>query len=144
MKNSPPQSGYAMLLSATDWPPARSASSRPVTETDLLLGIASGALRRLTIVETEARKYRLHVSLTAESDEHFLVNARGQPRQWSSLDSLARLIRCKYGSPTTVVLSFGNGAPTSGGRNGIEPAPDGRFSVVMRPACAMDSQRLTP
>jgi hypothetical protein len=119
------QSGYPMLLSAAEWPVASASPLRTIIERDLLDNIRSGALRRLTIVQTEARMYRLRVSLIVERHDFVLATARGLPRQWSSLDCLARRIQCKYGSPAVVTLSLGNGSTLPIERSGaVEEGPE--------------------
>ena len=141
MKNSPHQSGYAMLLSTAEWPVVSASPLRTIVEGDLLVNIRSGALRRLTIVQTEARRYRLRVSLIEDRYDYVLASARGLPRQWSSLDCLARRIQCKYGSPAVVTLSFGNASTLSIERTGVEPRPES--PIATRPMRGMRPQELT-
>ena len=87
-------------------PPVIGVPLHSIGERDLLLYIRSRVLRRLTIVETSRGSYQLVVSLSVERHDLVLASARGAPREWSSLDSLAKQIRRKYGSPASVALTF--------------------------------------
>jgi len=142
VKNSPHQSGYAMLLSAAE--PAVSASSlRSITERDLLLYIRSRVLRRLTIVQTASGLYRLVVSLSVDRHDLVLASARGSPREWSSLDSLAKQIRCKYGSPPSVALSLTYASSLSIERSHVHPGAGANAPVATRPMRSARPQELT-
>jgi hypothetical protein len=101
LKNSPLGAALTMLC-----PPPTGAPLHSICERDLLLYIRSRVLRRLTIVQTRSGSYRLVVSLSVERHDLILASARGAPREWSSLDSLAKQIRHKYGSPASVALSL--------------------------------------
>lgn len=123
MKNSPLNVGLAMLCPVTSDTPLRT-----VAERDLLIYIRSRVLRRLTIVETGGGLYRLRVSLTVERHDFVLASSRGLPREWSSLDSLAKQIRCKYGSSASVALSLTNPPTLSVERCGVESGPEPQAS----------------
>jgi hypothetical protein len=98
-------SGCALLLAAAESSPSK-VPGGTIAERDVLLCIRSGAVRRFYIMETSAGQYRLRVSLTFEPHDFEVASARGMPREWASLDSLAKQIRNKFGSPCGIVLSL--------------------------------------
>ena len=139
MKKNPLRAGLAMLLcTASSETPLRS-----IAERDLLLYIRSRVLRRLTIVQTGSGLYRLVVSLTVERHNLVLASARGSPREWSSLDSLAKQIRCKYGSPASVALSLTYASSLSIERSDGESGPGSNAPAATRPMRSTRSRELT-
>jgi len=138
VKNSPHQSGYAMLLSAAEWPASSETPVRSIAERDLLLYIRSRVLRRLTIVQTGSGLYRLVVSLSVERHDRVLATARGSPREWSSLDTLAKQIRCKYGAPVSVALSLKSSLSTE--RSDGHPGQGPSAPVATRPVHSRRTQ----
>jgi hypothetical protein len=104
------QSGLAMLLMSSPWAAKGSAPSRAIADRDLLFYIRGRLLRRLTIVQTDLGSYRLRVSLKWDHHEYVLSGAAGRPLEWSSLDSVAKQIRCRYGSSASVALSLAEAA----------------------------------
>ena len=115
---------------------------RSITERDLLLYIGSRVLRRLTIVQTGSGLYRLVVSLSVERHDSVLASARGSPREWASLDSLAKQIRCKYGSPASVALALTYASSLSIERSDIDPGPGHNAPVATRPMRSTGTQEL--
>jgi hypothetical protein len=79
---------------------------RHLGERDLLSLIKGHVLSRLTIVETCIGRFQLRVSRTVEAVEYVLVNTRGKPRDWYSLDTLANHIRKRYGPPNRILLAL--------------------------------------
>ena len=75
-------------------------------ERDLLLFIRRQVLRHLTIVETDVGRFVLRVKLTVEPRNFVLVNSRGKPRDWSSLNALANHIRTKFGVRDRIGLAL--------------------------------------
>jgi hypothetical protein len=139
VKNSPLVAGLAMLLC----PGPIEAPLQSIAERDLLLYIRSRVLRRLTIVQTGSGLYRLVVSLTVERNNFVLASARGSPREWSSLDSLAKQIRCKYGSPATVALSLTYASSLSIERCDGDSGSVSNAPVATRPVRSRRSRELT-
>ena len=139
MKKNPLRAGLAMLLC----PAPIEAPLQSIAERDLLLYIRSRVLRRLTIVQTGSGLYRLVVSLTVERHNLVLASARGSPREWSSLDSLAKQIRCKYGSPASVALSLTYASSLSIERSDGDSGPVSNAPVATRPMRSTRSRELT-
>ena len=139
MKKNPLRAGLAMLLC----PASSETPLRSIAERDLLLCIHSRVLRRLTIVQTGSGLYRLVVSLTVERHNLVLASARGSPREWSSLDSLAKQIRCKYGSPASVALSLTYASSLSIERSDGDSCPVSNAPAATRPMRSTRSRELT-
>lgn len=127
MKNSPLGAALTMLR-----PPATNAPVQCIGERDLLLYIRSRVLRRLTIVQTGSGLYRLVCSLTVERHDFVLASARGAPREWSSLDSLAKQIRRKYGSPASIALSLDHSSSLSTDQGDVDRPPRPKTQVPTR------------
>ena len=68
-----------------------------ISESELSLVVRSKALKRLHITQTEQGKFRITVTLNNQEGEHELVTTRKTPREWASLDRLAKHITEKFG-----------------------------------------------
>ena len=106
MKATSFRSAFAMLLDAAPRRIVNGSPLRAISEGQLLPHVSSGALRRLTVVQTDDDLYRLHVRLTLEPDDFTLASVNGRPEEWSSLDTLAKTIREWYGSPECIAVSL--------------------------------------
>lgn len=79
-----------------------------VSESELTDFVKNKAVKKLQIVENEAGKYQIVINLTWKEGDWNLVTTRGKPREWASLDRLARHIREKYDGalpPISLTLS---------------------------------------
>ena len=106
MKATSFRSAFSMLLDAAPRRIVNGSSLRAISEGELLPHVSSGALLRLTVVQTDDDLYRLHVRLTLEPDDFTLASVNGKPEEWSSLDTLAKTIRERYGSPECIAVSL--------------------------------------
>ena len=77
-----------------------------IVERDLLVYLKSKVVSSLTIAQTSALRFHIHVRLTVERDALVLVTNRGSPREWASLDTLCNHIRTKYGAGIRLALSL--------------------------------------
>jgi hypothetical protein len=100
------RSAFAMLLDAAPRRVVNGSPLRAISEGELLPHVSGGALRRLTVVQTDDDLYRLHVRLTLEPDDFTLASVNGKPEEWSSLDTLVKAIRERYGSPECIAVSL--------------------------------------
>jgi hypothetical protein len=77
-----------------------------INESELVLVVLSKALKRLHIIQTAQGRFRIKVILKNQEEERDLVTYRKQPREWVSLDRLAKHIREKCGAipPMTLTL----------------------------------------
>jgi len=64
-----------------------------ITHAALVEYLASGAVSELVAAETEPGVYRLEASLSWRGGKNVLVAARGDPRLFRSLDTLATFLR---------------------------------------------------
>ncbi|WEF31470.1 hypothetical protein [Pseudoduganella chitinolytica] len=80
-----------------------------ISESELILVIRSKALRRMHIVQNGEGKFRIMVNLNNQEGELALVTFRKTPREWASLDRLARHIQEKYGVIPTITLTLSLG-----------------------------------
>lgn len=67
-----------------------------ISEAELTDFAKNKAVKRLSIIQSEAETYHIVINLTWKEGDWTLVTSRGKPRDWSSLDRLARHIREKY------------------------------------------------
>jgi hypothetical protein len=88
-----------------------------VTERDLLLYIKSKVLRQLEVLPTGSGRFQLRASLTVAPGGLILCGSRNKPREWASLDTLARHICIKYGAPCPIALSLREKPPPAAHRN---------------------------
>lgn len=84
-----------------------------ISETDLIDAIRNKAIKRLNIVQTEDRKFRIVVTLAKVSiagdwkeGDLSLISTRNAPREWASLDRLEKHIRSRYGAIPVISLSL--------------------------------------
>lgn len=79
-----------------------------ISESELVLVVRSKALKQLQIIQTEQGRFRIKVILKNQEEERDLVTYRKQPREWASLDRLAKHIQDKLGPipPMTLTLSM--------------------------------------
>lgn len=80
-----------------------------LSESELVLVIKSRAFKRLHIIQNEQGKFRITVSLNNQEGELNLVTYRKTPREWASLDRLAKHIHEKYGAIPNMTLSLYSG-----------------------------------
>ena len=81
-----------------------------VSEADLRDFFRNKAVKRMYIIQGANGRYQIVVTLTWKPGDWHLMNAKKKPRQWASLDRLARHIANEYGSdqpPTYLVLHTG-------------------------------------
>lgn len=83
-----------------------------ISESELVLVIKSKALKRMHIVQNEHGKFRIIVNLNNQEGELELVTFRKKPREWASLDRLAKHTREKYGAIPVMTLSLYLGEPS--------------------------------
>lgn len=67
-----------------------------ISESELADFVKNKAVKKLHIVQNDADKYEIVITLTWKEGDWNLVTTRGKPREWASLDRLARHIREKY------------------------------------------------
>lgn len=81
-----------------------------ISEAELTDFIKNKAVKWLDIVQGENGKYQIEITLTWKKGDWRLVTTRGKPREWASLDRLARHITEKYGGsiPSISLVLFGN------------------------------------
>ncbi|SFQ43259.1 hypothetical protein [Variovorax sp. 770b2] len=79
---------------------------RLMTEHDLMLFMKSGVLKQFNISQSKCGRYSLHISLTIEKEEFILAGTRNKPREWASLDTLAKHIGARYVGPPPILLSL--------------------------------------
>ena len=70
-----------------------------ISEAELMDFMQNQAVKRLHIVQNEIGHYQIIVTVTWKKGDWQLVTTRGKPRQWASLDRLARHIREKHDGP---------------------------------------------
>jgi hypothetical protein len=80
-----------------------------ISESELVLVVRSRALKRMHIIQTEEGKFRVVVNLNNQEEELDLVTFRKKPREWASLDRLAKHIQEKYGAIPPITLSLFSG-----------------------------------
>jgi hypothetical protein len=83
-----------------------------ISESELVLVVRSRALKRMHIIQKEEGKFRVVVNLNNQEGELELVTFRKKPREWASLDRLAKHIQEKYGAIPTMTLSLFSGEAT--------------------------------
>lgn len=67
-----------------------------IKESELVDFMKNKAVKELSIDRNEYGKYRVVITLTWKEGDWHIVNWRGKPREWASLDRLARHILEKY------------------------------------------------
>jgi len=78
-----------------------------INEAELVDFVKNQAVKRLRIIQSDSGKYQTVVNLTWKDGDWQLVTTRAKPREWVSLDRLARHICEKYqGQLPTITLSF--------------------------------------
>ena len=83
-----------------------------INESELVLVMRSRALKRMHVIQNEEGKFRVVVNLNNQEDELELVTFRKKPREWASLDRLAKHIQEKYGAVPTMTLTLFSGEAT--------------------------------
>ena len=68
-----------------------------ITEAELTDFVRNRAIKRFSIVQGESGKYQVVIALNWKEGDCQLVTFRKKPREWASLDRLARHIAEKYG-----------------------------------------------
>ena len=79
---------------------------RTISESELGLVVRSQVVKRFHIVQDGSGKYRVNVELNNQEGELTLVTTRKNPREWASLDRLAKHILDKYEPRLIVTLSL--------------------------------------
>ena len=77
-------------------------SEHPITQVNLIDYLIAGAVTELLVAEFEHGTYRLEASLSWKSGKCVLMAARGAPRAFRSLDTIANFLR-SVGMGSTVV-----------------------------------------
>ena len=67
-----------------------------IIEAELVDFIRNKAVKKLNIIQVEESRYQIVANLTWKEGDWYLVTTRKNPREWASLDRLARHIREKY------------------------------------------------
>ena len=67
-----------------------------IVEAELVDFIRNKAVKKLNIIQVDESKYQIVANLTWKEGDWYLVTTRKKPREWASLDRLARHIREKY------------------------------------------------
>lgn len=80
-----------------------------IYESELILVVRSQALKRMHISQSDEGKYRVLVNLNNQEGELELVTYRKKPREWASLDRLAKHIQEKYGAIPIMTLTLFSG-----------------------------------
>lgn len=84
-----------------------------ISESQLVFVVRSDALRQLRITQNELGNFLVAVQLNNQDGWHELVTFRKKPREWASLDRLAKHIREKYGAIPTITLNLFFGEATN-------------------------------
>lgn len=90
-------------------PPTPAPAAAPLHELSyaaLVEYLGAGAVTELVIVETPPGRYQVQAVLSWRSGRSVLVAARGNPRSFSSLDTIARLLRTSSIGLTQVRLEL--------------------------------------
>lgn len=69
-----------------------------ISEAELTDFVKNNVVERINIVQSEAGKYQIVIALTWKEGEWNLLTTRRKPREWASLDRLARHIKERYGT----------------------------------------------
>lgn len=84
-----------------------------ITDSELMLVMASKAIRRLHIHQTEQGRYRLAVDIAGQDKHLSLVTLRKKTREWASLDRLAQHIQSRLsGTTPSITLNLHSGVPS--------------------------------
>jgi hypothetical protein len=81
-------------------------AARPVSERELLLFIKSKVVRQMEISQTRRGGFRLRIRLSIDPEDFVLSGTRNKPREWVSLDTLAKQIRTRYIARCPIALSL--------------------------------------
>jgi hypothetical protein len=79
-----------------------------ISEAELIDYMVNKAVKKLHIIGNPKNKFRIVVILTWKEGEWHLITTRGKPREWASLDRLAKHIQEKYDGdlpPITLTLT---------------------------------------
>lgn len=85
---------------------AYTPAEHPITHASLVEYLASGAVTELVAAETQPGVYRLEATLSWRGGKNVLVAARGGPRLFRSLDTLATFLHTIGIGPTVVRLEL--------------------------------------
>ena len=87
-----------------------SAKHHPISEAELADNAKNGAVKTMQFVRTPDGGYKVICTLTWKSGNYVLTTTRGKPREWASLDRLARHIHETFpeAPPITLVLDSQN------------------------------------
>jgi hypothetical protein len=83
-----------------------------INESELLLIVRGKAIKTMHIDQTGEGKFRILVTLKSQEEEFELVTFRKTPREWASLDRLAKHIQQKYRGIPSIILTFYSGEAT--------------------------------
>lgn len=67
-----------------------------INQAELVDFVRNRAVTRFRIIQNAANNYQIVINLTWKEGHLNLVTARGKPREWASLDRLARHIKEEY------------------------------------------------
>lgn len=67
-----------------------------INEVELIDNLESGAVSKMTLVQSEDRRFMIYVQLSWKGGELLLETQRKKPRVWSSLDRLVKHINARY------------------------------------------------
>lgn len=83
-----------------------------ISESELLLVVRSRVLKSLHVIQTDKGRYRITVNLKNQEEVLELVTFRKTPREWASLDRLAKHIQGKYVGIPSIILTLYSGEAT--------------------------------
>lgn len=77
-----------------------------IIEAELVDFIRNKAVKKLNIIQVEESRYQIVANLTWKEGDWYLVTTRKTPREWASLDRLARHIceKCNGAIPPISLL----------------------------------------
>jgi hypothetical protein len=77
-----------------------------ISESDLIDCVRNKAVKKLHIIQDPNGKFRIVVNLTWKEGDFDLITTRRKPREWASLDRLARHIQENYGVIPPITLTL--------------------------------------
>lgn len=91
-----------------------------VTENLMAEYLKSKAIKEISVIENENGKYLIGITVTWKKGEMRLVTARKKPKEWVSLDRLARHLKKLDGDLPSIVLTLNKNAKTSTTTENVE------------------------
>jgi hypothetical protein len=77
-----------------------------ISEFDLIDCVRNKAVTKLNIIQDPNGKFRIVVNLTWKEGDFDLIPTRRKPREWASLDRLARHIQENHGAIPPISLTL--------------------------------------